>query len=43
MKPAPPVTSTFMISTPNFGIAPADLHRIAAAGKYDGQDVRQGT
>jgi hypothetical protein len=43
MKPAPPVTSTFICRTVQLGIAPDDLHRIAAPGKYERQDARQGT
>ena len=43
MKPAPPVTSTFMAKPFQLGISPGDLHRIAAPGKYNCQDARQGT
>jgi hypothetical protein len=43
MKPAPPVTKTF-IASPLYPITPADLHRIAAAGKYHAEeDARRGT
>jgi hypothetical protein len=35
MKPAPPVTNTFMAKPFQLGIAPDDLHRIAAPGKYN--------
>jgi hypothetical protein len=43
MKPAPPVTSTFIDYTVELNIAPADLHDVAAAGKYLWQDARNRT